>query len=102
MVNEITKHNKLYELLEKIFLDKTDKILDIATYMMMSAKESKRVYPPQVLRELNKLCITKVCNGKYHQRYSLTKKQKDIFKALNMSEADYSNYIKKTKNLLNN
>lgn len=64
-------------------------------------KNKKEYTVPKVLRELDKLALTKLSDEQYHQRYVLTKKQKEIMKALGISSENYDEYVKQMKLLLN-
>lgn len=64
-------------------------------------KNKKEYTVPKVLKDIERLSLTKMSNDKYSQRYALTKKQKDIFKALNIPVENYNNYVKEMKILLN-
>ena len=64
-------------------------------------KNKKEYTVPKVLKDFERLSLTKMSNDKYIQRYALTKKQKDIFKALNIPLENYNNYVKEMKDLLN-
>ena len=52
-------------------------------------KNRKEYTVPKVLRELERLGITKLSDNKYHIRYNLTNKQKRILKAVGITEKEY-------------
>lgn len=56
---------------------------------------------PKVLQELNRLRLTKLGDEKYHLLYALTKKQKNILKALGNSEEEYYKLSDNIKDLFN-
>lgn len=47
---------------------------------------------PLILKQIDRLSLTRYSDEKYHLRYSLTKKQKDILKAIGINEKEYSDY----------
>ena len=49
-------------------------------------KEKKKYTVPAAIRELDRMIITRNENDKYSLRYALTATQKNIFRALGMSE----------------
>lgn len=55
-------------------------------------KNRKEYTVPKVLREYEKLGVTKLSDHRYHVRYRLTKKQKNILKELGISENDYLDF----------
>ena len=76
--NDVFRVHDTIKLEAKIFISFIALIIRNHIYNALKPlyqKNRKEFTTPQVLRELNKLCITKLCDGKYHQRYSLTKKQ---------------------------
>ena len=52
---------------------------------------------PKVIRELERLSLTKMSDEKYHVRYQLTKNQKKILKAFNTTEKEYMAYANEVK-----
>lgn len=64
-------------------------------------KNKKEYTIPKVLKDIDKLSLTKLSDEKYNQRYALTKKQKEIFKALGIPLEKYNEYVKEMKILLN-
>ncbi len=61
-------------------------------------KKNKTDYTvPLILRQLERLSLTKYSDGKYHLRYSLTRKQKEILKCIGINEKDYSDYAEIVK-----
>lgn len=51
--------------------------------------DKKNYTIPSVIREMEKIEVLQTTNGKYHLRFSLTKKQKTILNSLNMDEKDF-------------
>lgn len=52
-------------------------------------KKRKEYTVPKVLREYERLGVTRLSDHRYHVRYQLTKKQKMILKELDIDEKDY-------------
>lgn len=52
-------------------------------------KNRKEYTVPKVIREYEKMGVTKLSDEKYHIRYKLTNKQKKIIKELGLKEKDY-------------
>lgn len=68
---------------------------------VLSRKNKKEYTVPKVLRELERMYVTKLSDEKYHVRYNLTKKQKAILKALGTNEEEYKEFIEVMKSTLN-
>ena len=64
-------------------------------------KNRKEYTVPKVLQQLERLGITKLSDNKYHQRYLLTKRQKDILNVFNINEKGYKAYSEKIENQMN-
>lgn len=64
-------------------------------------KNKKEYTVPKVLRELERLYLTRLSDEKYHVRYNLTNKQKTIFKALSIKNEDYKEFVEDVKSALN-
>ena len=65
-------------------------------------KKNKKEYTvPKALQQCERLGITKLSDEKYHQRYLLTKKQKDILSALGIQDKQYKEYCKKIEDQMN-
>ena len=61
----------------------------------MYKKNRKDNTVPKVIREYERLGITKLSDNKYHVRYSLTSRQKKILGAVGVTEKDYMDKINK-------
>jgi transposase len=55
-------------------------------------KNRKEYTVPKVLREYDKIGVTKLSDNRYHVRYKLTKKQKAILKELGINETEYNQF----------
>lgn len=102
--NDCFRVHDTMKLESKVFVSFVALILRNEIYKGMRPlyKKNKKEYTvPKVLRELDKLMITKLSDEKYHQRYALTKKQKEILKALGIPTENYERYVKEIKLLLN-
>ena len=64
-------------------------------------KNRKEYTVPKVLRELERLGITKLSDNKYHIRYSLTNKQKKILSAIGITEKSYMERAEKIRSQFN-
>lgn len=67
----------------------------------MYKKNRKENTVPKVIREYERLGITKLSDNKYHVRYSLTSRQKKILGAVGVTEKDYMDKINKIVQALN-
>ena len=67
----------------------------------MYKKNRKDNTVPKVIREYERLGITKLSDNKYHERYSLTSRQKKILGAVGITEKDYMDKINKIVQALN-
>ncbi len=64
-------------------------------------KNRKEYTVPKVLRECERLGITKLSDNKYYMRYSLTNKQKKILQALGITESRYKEEVEKIRGQFN-
>ena len=67
----------------------------------MYKKNRKDNTVPKVIREYERLGITKLSDNKYHVRYSLTSRQKKILGAVGVTEKDYMDKVNKIVQALN-
>ena len=67
----------------------------------MYKKNRKDNTVPKVIREYERLGITKLSDNKYHVRYSLTSRQKKILGAIGVTEKDYMDKVNKIVQALN-
>lgn len=67
----------------------------------MYKKNRKDNTVPKVIREYERLGITKLSDNKYHVRYSLTSRQKKILGAVGITEKDYMDKVNKIVQALN-
>lgn len=67
----------------------------------MYKKNRKENTVPKVIREYERLGITKLSDNKYHVRYSLTSRQKKILGAVGVTEKDYMDKVNKIVQVLN-
>lgn len=58
-------------------------------------KDRKNFTVPEAIHQLNKLTITRNPDGKYYQKYAVTKRQKEILSVYGISEQSYASEIKK-------
>ena len=52
---------------------------------------------PKIIQQLERMGITRLSDEKYHERYTLTSKQKKILNALGLSEKEYHEFVKAVK-----
>ncbi len=64
-------------------------------------KNRKEYTVPKALQQCERIGLTKLSDEKYHQRYLLTKKQKEILSALGIQEKQYKEYSKKIEGQMN-
>ena len=64
-------------------------------------KNRKEYTVPKALQQLERLGITKLSDERYHQRYTLTKRQKEILGAFEISGKQYTEYCKKIESQMN-
>ena len=64
-------------------------------------KNRKEYTVPKAIRQYERMGLTKLSDNKYHQRYSLTNKQKKLLEILELKESDYKKFIEKIKDQLN-
>lgn len=67
----------------------------------MYKKNRKENTVPKVIREYERLGITKLSDNKYHVRYSLTSRQKKILGAVGVTEKDYMDKVNKIVQAIN-
>lgn len=67
----------------------------------MYKKNRKDNTVPKVIREYERLGITKLSDNKYHVRYSLTSRQKKILGAVGVTEKDYMDKVNKIVQAIN-
>lgn len=67
----------------------------------MYKKNRKENTVPKVIREYERLGITKLSDNKHHVRYSLTSRQKKILGAVGVTEKDYMDKVNKIVQALN-
>ncbi len=65
------------------------------------SKNRKDYTVHKTLRQIDRLGLTKLSDDKYHQRYLLTKKQKDILGVFEIHDKDYKEYSTKLEEQLN-
>lgn len=101
--NDVFRVHSNEKLESKVFISFVALIIRNEIYKAMKPlylKNRKEYTVPKVLRDLERLYLTRLSDGKYHVRYNLTKKQKSIIKALNINQEDYNEFIKNVKSAL--
>ena len=97
--NDVLRIHDTQRLESKVFISFIAMILRNEIYRSMKGlyKKNRKEYTVlNVLRELDKLRITKLSDEKYHIRYNLTNKQKAILKEINeITEKEYIIFAKK-------
>lgn len=96
--NDVFRVHNTERLESKVFISFIAMILRNEIYQKMKGlyKKNRKEYTvPSVLREIDKLRITKLSDGKYHVRYNLTSKQKTILKEIyGLTEREYLEFTK--------
>ena len=58
-------------------------------------KDRKHYTVPAMMKEMEKIFITKDAKGNYRKKYALTARQKKILRAFSLEEKDLDSYIRK-------
>lgn len=101
---DVFRVNSNEKLESKVFISFIALILRNEIYQSIKPlyKKNRKEYTvPKVLQQLERLGITKLSDNKYHQRYLLTKRQKDILNVFNINEKEYKAYSEKIENQMN-
>ena len=88
----------------KVFISFVALIIRNEIYQSLKSlyKKNRKEYTvPKVLRELERLGITKLSDNKYYIRYNLTNKQKRILQSLEISEQRYMERAEKIRGQFN-
>ena len=88
----------------KVFISFLALIIRNEIYQSMKPlyKKNRKEYTvPKVLREYERLGVTKLSDEKYHIRYSLTSKQKKVLGAIGLTEKNYMEKANKIIQRLN-
>lgn len=88
----------------KVFISFVALIIRNEIYQSLKSlyKKNRKEYTvPKVLRELERLGITKLSDNKYYTRYNLTNKQKRILQSLEISEQRYMERAEKIRGQFN-
>ena len=64
-------------------------------------KNRKEYTVPKVIRQYERMGLTKLSDNKYHQRYKLTNKQKKLIEIVGLRESDYRLFVEKIMDQLN-
>lgn len=64
-------------------------------------KNRKENTVPKVIRQYERMGLTKLSDNKYHQRYSLTNRQKKLIEIVGYKESDYTKFVERIKDQLN-
>lgn len=62
--------------------------------LKVEEKDRKHYTVPAIMKEMEKVFITKDAKGNYRRKYALTAKQKKILKAFNLEEKNLDSYIR--------
>lgn len=90
--NDVFRVHTDEHLESKMFISFVALIIRNETYKSLKPLylTSRKEYTvPKVLREYERLGVTKLSDGKYHVRYRLTNKQKKILKVIGINEHEY-------------
>ncbi len=98
------KANKALEIyrdrdaIEKVFrMEKSYLGCDVFRVHSIEHLESKDYTVPKVLRQYERIGLTKLSDDRYHIRYNLTKKQKQVIGIYGLKESDYKAFAKEIK-----
>lgn len=98
--NDVFRVHSNVRLESKMFISFIALIIRNEIYQKMKPlyqKNRKDYTVPKVIREIERLSLTKMSDEKYHVRYQLTKNQKKILKAFNTTEKEYMAYANEVK-----
>ena len=98
--NDVFRVHTGEHLESKIFISFIALIIRNEIYKCMKRlyKQNRKEYTvPKVLREIDKLGLTKLSDDRYHLRYNLTGKQKKILKELGINEQQYKEFAEEVK-----
>lgn len=98
--NDVFRVHTNERLESKVFVSFIGLVIRNEIYQKMKPlyqKNRKEYTVPKVLRELDRLSITKMSDEKYHIRYQLTKTQKKILKAFDATEKEYMAFAEQVK-----
>lgn len=102
--NDVFRVHSTGSLESKVFISFIALILRNEIYKSLKElyKKNKSEYTvPKVLKEYERLGVTKLGDNKYHLRYLLTAKQKKVLKQLGITEEGYEEYTRKVTSNLN-
>lgn len=102
--NDVFRVHSTSSLESKVFISFIALIIRNEIYKSVKElyKKNRSEYTvPKVLREYERIGITKLGDDKYHLRYLLTAKQKKLLKQLDITENEYEEYTKNVIHILN-
>lgn len=78
-----------------------NELCNVSRKLIKENKNSKNEFTvPRIIRQLERLNVTKYSDGNYRLRYALTKYFKTLLKEFDVDEAEYENYAKSVINEL--
>ena len=103
--NDVFRVHSEEKLESKVFVSFIALIIRNEIYQSLKElyKTNRKEYTvPKVLKDYERLGITKLADEKYHIRYRLTNKQKKILKALGTTEEEYRKFVNEQMDMLVN
>lgn len=103
--NDVFRVHSEEKLESKVFVSFIALIIRNEIYKSLKElyKTNRKEYTvPKVLKDYERLGVTKLADEKYHIRYRLTNKQKKILKALGATEEEYRKFVNEQMDMLVN
>lgn len=103
--NDVFRVHSEEKLESKVFVSFIALIIRNEIYQSLKElyKTNRKEYTvPKVLKDYERLGVTKLADEKYHIRYRLTNKQKKILKALGATEEEYRKFVNEQMDMLVN
>lgn len=103
--NDVFRVHSEEKLESKVFVSFIALIIRNGIYKSLKElyKTNRKEYTvPKVLKDYERLGVTKLADEKYHIRYRLTNKQKKILKALGATEEEYRKFVNEQMDMLVN
>lgn len=101
--NDVFRVHSEEKLESKVFVSFIALIIRNEIYQSLKElyKTNRKEYTvPKVLKDYERLGVTKLADEKYHIRYRLTNKQKKILKALGATEEEYRKFVNEQMDML--
>ncbi|WP_416327789.1 IS1634 family transposase [[Eubacterium] hominis] len=97
---DVFRVQNVEKLESKVFISFIALIIRNEIYRLLKPlyKKNRKEYTvPKVLRQIERMRLTKLSDEKYHLRYALTSNQKKILESVSIGEKEYKEYAQKIK-----